>query len=102
MAKMMLRNIHIIGFLDCPVDDTCTPGTGSFTDEELAPREPGAEVVQKALYSGYLMWYGLNVFLQGKMTYALLNMSWMNQHSMGLQPEIPEWRANGKDVFLFS
>jgi hypothetical protein len=33
---------------------------------------------------------------------ALLNMSWMNEHIVVLQPEIAEQRANGEHVVFFS
>jgi hypothetical protein len=33
-----------------------------LTDEELAPRRPGAEVIQRSMYSGYLKLHGLKVF----------------------------------------
>jgi len=43
------------------IDKTCTPGTGPIKNEELAERHPGAEIIQRALYSGYLKVHGLNV-----------------------------------------
>jgi hypothetical protein len=47
-------NVHIVSFLDCKVDETCTPGTGPFNDEQLAPRQPGAEFIQRVMNSGHL------------------------------------------------
>ena len=47
--------------MDCKVDETCTPGTGPLTDKELAPRHPGAEILQRSVYSGYLKRHGLKV-----------------------------------------
>jgi hypothetical protein len=33
---------------------------------------------------------------------ALLNMSWLNEHLIALQPEIAERRANGENILFFS
>ncbi len=89
-------------------------GTGPFTDEELASRQPGAEVIWRALYSGYLQWHMIqlliDVFPDGIIAYlygpdsarvrgiVMLNMLTMNQHLMELQLEVAEWRVN---VFIF-
>ncbi len=114
----MFENVRIVGFLDCKVDETCTPGTGPLTDEELAPRRPGAEILQRSVYSGYLKLHGLKVltvvFPNGIISYlygpvsawendiALLNMSWLNEHLIALQPEIVERRAQGDNILFFS
>jgi hypothetical protein len=70
------------------------------------------------MYSGYLKLHGLKVltvvFPNGIIAYlygpvsarendiALLNMSWMNEHLMALQPEVAELRAQGEQIFFFS
>ncbi len=50
---LLFGNVWIVGFLDCKVDETCTPGTGPSNNEELTPRYPGAEIIQRSMYSGY-------------------------------------------------
>jgi hypothetical protein len=60
-GKLLFDNVHIVGFLDNMIDETCTPGTGPFNDKELAPWRLAAEVIQRALYSGYLKIHGLKV-----------------------------------------
>jgi hypothetical protein len=42
--------LHIVGFLDCKINETCTSRTSPFNDEELAERHPGTEIIQRALY----------------------------------------------------
>jgi hypothetical protein len=54
-GELLFDNVHITGFLNCKIDKV----TGPFNDEELAERPPGAEIIQRALYSGYLKWHGL-------------------------------------------
>jgi hypothetical protein len=61
-SELLFGCVHIIGFLDCKIDKTCTPGTGPINGEELAERRPGAEIIQRALYSGYLKCHGLKVY----------------------------------------
>jgi hypothetical protein len=116
-GELLFNNVHIVGFLDCKVDETCTPGTGPLNDEELVPRRPGAEIIQRSMYSGYLKLHGLKVltvvFPNGIIAYlygpvsarkndiALLNMLWMNEHLMALQPEIAERRAQGENILFF-
>ncbi len=60
-GELLFEDVRIVGFLDCKIDETCTPGTGPLNDEELAERRPGAEIIQRALYSGYLKVHGLKV-----------------------------------------
>jgi hypothetical protein len=60
-SELLFDNVHIDGFLDCKINKTCTPGTGPFNDEELRTRRLAAEVIQRALYSGYLKRHGLKV-----------------------------------------
>jgi hypothetical protein len=60
-GKLLFENVRIVGFLVCKIDKTCTPGTGPMHDEELAERHPDAEIIQRALYSGYLKVHGLKV-----------------------------------------
>jgi hypothetical protein len=117
-GKLLFDNVHIVGFLDCKIDKTCIPGTGPFNDEELAPRRLAAEVIQRALYSGCLKIHRLKVltvvFPNGIIAYlygpvsareiniALLNMSWLNENLVMLQPEIAAARANGEQILFFS
>jgi hypothetical protein len=84
----------------------------------LAPRRLAAEVIQRALYSGYLKIHGLKVltvvFPNGIIAYlygpvsarendiALLNMSWLNKHLVALQPEIAAAQVNGEQILFFS
>ena len=49
-GRLLFENVRIVGFLDCKVDETCTPGTGPSPDEELMPRRPGAEILQRSMY----------------------------------------------------
>jgi hypothetical protein len=58
-GKLLFDNVCIVGFLDCKVNEMCTPGTGPLTDEKLAPRYPGVEVIQRSMYSSYLRLQGL-------------------------------------------
>ncbi len=37
----------LIGFLDCKFDNTCTPGSGPMTDEELADQWEDADLIQE-------------------------------------------------------
>jgi hypothetical protein len=101
MVDCCLKNVRIVGFLDCKVDESCTLGTGPLTDEELVPRHPGAGILQRSMYSGYLKQHGLKVlkvvFPNGIISYlyspllawendiALLNMSRLNEHLIALQ-----------------
>jgi hypothetical protein len=117
-GKLLFNDVHIVGFLYCKIDDTCTPGTGPLNDEELAERCPGAEIIQRALYSGYLKVHGLKVltvvFPNGIIAYlygpvsarenetGLLNLSWLNEHLVALQLEIAAAWANGKNILYFS
>jgi hypothetical protein len=55
--------MRIIYFLDCKIDETCIPGTGSTSIEELAEMQPDEECVRLALYSGYLKHNGLKVLM---------------------------------------
>jgi hypothetical protein len=114
----LFDNVRIVGFLDCKVDKTCTPGTGLLTDEELPPRLPGAEIIQRSMYSGFLKLHGLAVltvvFPNGIIAYlygpvlawendiALLNMSWLDNHLTALQPEIAEKKAHGENILFFA
>jgi hypothetical protein len=84
----------------------------------LAPRQLAAEVIQRALYSGYLKRHGLKVltvvFPNGIITYlygpvsarendiGLLNMSWLNEHLVALQPKITSAWVNGRHILFFS
>jgi len=110
--------VRIIGFLDCKIDETCVPGTSPTSNEELAERQPDAEYLQQALYSGYLKCHSLKVltvvFPNGIISYlygpvsarendiGLLNMSWLNDHLVALHPDITKRKAQGEDLLYFS
>ncbi len=84
----------------------------------MAPRRLAAEVIQRALYSGYLKRHGLKVltvvFPNGVIAYldgpvparendiAFLNMSCLNEHLVMLQPETAAAQANGEHILFFS
>jgi len=117
-GELLFQNVRIICFLYCKIDETCTPGTGPMNNEELAERRPDAEIIQRALYSGYLKVHGMKVltvvFPNGIITYlygpvsarendiSLLNLSWLNEHLVALQPEITAAWANGENLLYFS
>jgi hypothetical protein len=67
-GNLLFDNVCIVDFLDFKVDETSTTGTGPFMSEELAPRQPGVEVIQWAMYSGYLNCHGREV-----LTVVILN-----------------------------
>jgi len=106
VANYCLTTSIFFSFFDSKVDK----GTGPFTDEELVSRQPSAKVIQRTLYSEYLKQHVIkliiDVFLDGIIAYlyqavsarendiVLLNMLWLNQHSMELQLEIAEWKVN--------
>jgi hypothetical protein len=60
-GQLLFDDIHIVGFSDCNINETCTLCTGPLNDEELANRHPGAEIIKRALCSGYLKMHGLKV-----------------------------------------
>jgi len=115
---LLLNDIHIVGFLDCKIDETCTLGFVLFNNEELAERHPGAEIIQRVLYTGCLKIHGLKVltvvFPNGIIAYlygpisawendiGLPNLSWLNKHWIALQLEIAAAWANEKDILFFS
>jgi hypothetical protein len=117
-GELLFEDVRIVGFLDCKIDETWTPGTGPMNPEELAERRPCAEIIQRALYSGYLKIHGLKVltvvFSNGIIAYlygpvstrengiGLLNLSWLNEHLVALQPEITAAEANGDNLLYFS
>jgi hypothetical protein len=37
-GELLFDSVGIIGFLDCKIDETCMPGTGPTSNEELAER----------------------------------------------------------------
>jgi len=63
-GKLLFEDVRIMGFLDCKINETCTPETSPMNDEELAERRPGAEIIQRALYSGYLKIHCLKVLTE--------------------------------------
>jgi hypothetical protein len=62
-GELLFENVQIVGFLDCKIDKSRTPWTGPLNDEKFAERWPGAEIIQRALYSGYLKQHGLKVLI---------------------------------------
>jgi hypothetical protein len=42
------------GLLDCKFDETCAPGSGPMTDDELADWQKEADLIQETVYSGYV------------------------------------------------
>ncbi len=62
MAYCCLTTSAFFGFLDYKIDETCTPGTSPFNDDKLAKSCLGVEIIQRAMYSGYLKHHGLKVF----------------------------------------
>jgi hypothetical protein len=94
----------LIGFLDCKFDETCTPGSGPMMDKELADRWEDAELIQEAVYSGYVKAHGIkvltvlfpngiDVYLYGPISghendIVVLNMSWVNTQLLLLQEEV--------------
>jgi len=115
-GELLFENVRIIGFLDCKINETCTPETSPMNNDELAERHPGEEIIHRALYSGYLKVHGLKVltlvFPNGIIAYGpmsarendigLLNLSWLNKHLVALQPEITAARVNGNNLLYFS
>jgi hypothetical protein len=51
--------IRIAMLMDCNAKETMTPGTGPMTDIPGAPRFPDADVLQGAVYSGYMKYHGI-------------------------------------------
>jgi hypothetical protein len=90
MVNCCLTMSVLLVFLDCKINVTCTLGTGPANDKELAPRRLAAEVIQRALFSAR------------ENDIALLNMMWLNEHSVALKPEIAMARANGEQILFFS
>jgi hypothetical protein len=54
-------SVWLIKFLDWKFDETCAPGSGLMTDEELAEHWPLADLIQEAVYSGYVKAHGIKV-----------------------------------------
>jgi hypothetical protein len=50
-GELLFEDVRIVGFLDCKINETCMPGTSPMNDEELVERHPGADIIQRALYS---------------------------------------------------
>ena len=88
------------------MDETCTLGTGPLTDEELATKHLGVDIAEVGvlrIFKASLVEGSHSYFLNGIIAYlygpvsarendiALLDMSWLNEHLMALQPEIAEW-----------
>jgi len=109
---------RLIGFLDCKFDETCAPGSGPMMDEELADRWEEADLIQEAVYSGYVKAHGIKVltvlfpngitgYLYGPISgrendIAVLNMSWLNHQLLLLQEEVTAALARGEAAVYFS
>jgi len=103
-GEFLFEDVRIVGFLDCKINETCTPGTSLMNDEEWVERRPGAEIIQRALYSGYLNVCVLKVvmvvfpneiiaYLYGPVSarendIGLLNLSWLNEHLVALNQRL--------------
>jgi hypothetical protein len=114
---LAFESCRLIGFLDCKFDETCAPGSGPMTDEEFADRWPDADLIQEAVYSGYVKAHGIKVltvlfpngitgYLYGpisgrKNDIAVLNISWLNTQLLLLQEEITAALARGEGRRLF-
>ena len=115
-GELLFSNVHIVSFLHCKIDDKL--GTTPLKNEGLAERHPGAEIIQRALYSGYSKMHKLKVltvvFPNGIIAYlycpvsaqenniGLLNLSWLNKHLVALQLEVAAAPANGENILFFS
>jgi hypothetical protein len=89
-----------------------------MTDEELADRWPDADLIQEAVYSGYVKAHGIKVltvlfpngitgYLYGPISgrendIAVLNMSWLNTQLLLLQEEVTAALARGEDAVYFA
>jgi hypothetical protein len=94
----------LIGFLDCKFDETCAPGSGPMMDEELVDQWEEEDLIQEAVYSGYVKAHGIKVltvlfpngitgYLYGpisgrKSDIAVLNMPWLNHQLLLLQEDV--------------
>jgi hypothetical protein len=117
-SGLVFETCQLIGFLDCKFDETCAPGSGPMMDEELVDRWEEADLIQEAVYSGYVKAHGIKVltvlspngitgYLYGpisgcKNNIAVLNMSWLNHQLLVLQEELTVALACGKATFYFS
>ena len=115
---LAFNSCQLIGFLGCKFDETCAPGSGPMTDEELANRWEEADLIQEAVYSGYVKAHGIKVltvlfpngitgYLYGpisgrKNDIAILNMSWLNHHLLLLQEDVSVAMAQGEVAVYFS
>ena len=117
-GNLVFRFFRIMGFLDCKIDETCTPGSGPVIDEPLSARHPEFPILQEAVFSGYLKRHGLKVltvvfpngiigFLYGPISarendIGLLNLSGLNQNLMALQPEVTLARLAGEHRMYYA
>jgi hypothetical protein len=101
---LVFESCRLIGFLDCKFDETCAPGSRPMTDEELADHWPDADLIQEAVYSGYVKAHDIKVltflypngitgYLYGPISgrendIAVLNMSWVDTQLLLLQEEV--------------
>ena len=115
---LAFESCRLIGFMDCKLDETCAPGSGPMTDEEYADRWPEADLIQEAVYSGYVKAHGIKVltvlfpngitgYLYGPISgrendIAVLNMSWLNHQLLLLQEEVTQALARGEDAAYFA
>ncbi len=101
---LAFQSCHLIGFLDCKFEETCAPGSGPMTDEELADWWLEADLIQESAYSRYVKAHGMKVltviFPNGITGYiygpisgpendiVVLNMSWLNHQLLLLQENV--------------
>ena len=117
-GNLVFRFFRIMGFLDCKIDETCTPGSGPVIDEPRSARHPEFPILQEAFFSGYLKRHGLKVltvvFPNGIIGYlygpvsarendiGLLNLSGLNQNLMALQPVVMLARLAGEHRMYYA
>jgi len=115
---LAFNSYHLIGFLDCKVDETCAPGSGPMIDEEFANWWEEVDLIQEAVYSGYVKAHGIKVltvlfpngitgYLYGpisgcKNDIAILNMLWLNHQLLLLQEDVTAALACSEAVVYFT
>ncbi len=60
-SGLAFESYCLIGFMDCKFDETCAPGSGPVTDEELADHWEDTDLIQEGVYSGYVKAHGIKV-----------------------------------------
>ncbi len=114
---LTFQSCPLFGFLDCKFEETCVPGSRPMIEEELADCWLEAELIQEAVYSGYVKAHRIKVltvlFPNGitrhrygpvsgcKNDIAVLNMSLLNHQLLLLQEEVTQALAQGEDAVYF-